>query len=901
MTGSAVSFEASFIPRFEGDNHSRHEIETQCAQRTLWSAIQELLSDAIDCAAAAGTDPADRGPVVEVRLIAEPDDRRNRLVLVVRNVSPADDKLQSLIRVLPPDYGWRPIPASAHELESASEWPMREWHVARIERRLNFVDLPWRLLDTLDTSGVQTLSRTAAPDVPWTPSNSQERQLITRPLTSGELEMERYCLPVSGALEIDSRSLRVLFHELRAQAPCIVSISLAAVDAARLDSYRRIAVCWAQNLKPFGSEIANAGFANDAALRAQYDRFLLPDRFLCVLTMQVACSSAVGARSVALQLTARLGGLRSFAIRTPVTASLSVLGDPWSDVPHTTRWSAERWSRRRERLRREAAREGIVTTGLEPVFEDFLIELPHLYTIDEAMAVAGFPVADEDGLPGMDTRLIAPFSEPSGTGSFPATDAAGLWSSPPADRIRIGIAPNRAAATPGSADTNRSTGDWHTISPRDLTKHAFVVGSTGSGKTVTTLFLVRELARLSIPFLIIEPVKTEYFDRLKKIPGLNLTRHRFEGTNEGMPDPNFLAFDPMRLQSGVSVARHASYLKSCFEAAFPVDPATAQVLESGIRRYYRDGCRLSIFSRGGRAAHRWGPEHLKKGDARSPPRSVVHPSLEGFRSFFLNAFLPTVVQVGKDQPKLAEHYETLRQWFERRFEALMSGLVGIAAQKAKAAFRQDPERYNPFSELLSGRCILELDGIPDEEQKALMMAFIMTFLFEKRQADDLQARERGENPVDDLKHVLIVEEAHRVLANPSHGGRGELAGAGAQAKSVSLFVDMLAEIRAFGQGLIIVEQIPTKIVPEALKNTNLKIMLRLTAADDREFLGTAMNFSEDQKRFVTSLRAEAGRGVGMVVFEQQIDQPRLLSLPLPIADDVPIHEALFEPPVHRRN
>jgi hypothetical protein len=105
---------------------------------------------------------------------------------------------------------------------------------------------------------------------------------------------------------------------------------------------------------------------------------------------------------------------------------------------------------------------------------------------------------------------------------------------------------------------------------------------------------------------------------------------------------------------------------------------------------------------------------------------------------------------------------------------------------------------------------------------------------------------------------------------------------------------MLAEIRAFGQSIVIVEQIPTKIVSEAVKNTNLKIMLRLTADDDREYLGSAMNFTDDQKRFVTSLRAEAGRGVDMVVFEQQLDQPRLLSLPLPLTSGRPIHEALFE-------
>jgi DNA helicase HerA-like ATPase len=95
---------------------------------------------------------------------------------------------------------------------------------------------------------------------------------------------------------------------------------------------------------------------------------------------------------------------------------------------------------------------------------------------------------------------------------------------------------------------------------------------------------------------------------------------------------------------------------------------------------------------------------------------------------------------------------------------------------------------------------------------------------------------------------------------------------------------MLAEIRAFGQGIMIVEQIPTKIISEAIKNTNLKVMLRLTSKEDREYLGEAMNFTEVQKRFVTNLKTST-EGINFVVFEEGIEQPLLLSLPFePVRD-----------------
>ena len=44
-----------------------------------------------------------------------------------------------------------------------------------------------------------------------------------------------------------------------------------------------------------------------------------------------------------------------------------------------------------------------------------------------------------------------------------------------------------------------------------------------------------------------------------------------------------------------------------------------------------------------------------------------------------------------------------------------------------------------------------------------------------------------------------------------------------------MFASFLAEIRAYGEGLIIAEQIPAKIIPDAIKNTAVKILHRLPA------------------------------------------------------------------------
>lgn len=57
---------------------------------------------------------------------------------------------------------------------------------------------------------------------------------------------------------------------------------------------------------------------------------------------------------------------------------------------------------------------------------------------------------------------------------------------------------------------------------------------------------------------------------------------------------------------------------------------------------------------------------------------------------------------------------------------------------------------------------------------------------------------------------------------------------------------MLAEVRALGEGIVIADQLPTAMAPEVIKNTSLKIGLRITAKDDRELLGGTMNANLDR-------------------------------------------------------
>ena len=74
-----------------------------------------------------------------------------------------------------------------------------------------------------------------------------------------------------------------------------------------------------------------------------------------------------------------------------------------------------------------------------------------------------------------------------------------------------------------------------------------------------------------------------------------------------------------------------------------------------------------------------------------------------------------------------------------------------------------------------------------------------------------------------------------------------------QYKSATMFSNMLSEIRAYGEGFMLVDQVPTRLIPDAIKNTNLKICHRMVAEDDCKAIGESMSLSKEQRRLIPKL------------------------------------------------
>jgi hypothetical protein len=155
----------------------------------------------------------------------------------------------------------------------------------------------------------------------------------------------------------------------------------------------------------------------------------------------------------------------------------------------------------------------------------------------------------------------------------------------------------------------------------------------------------------------------------------------------------------------------------------------------------------------------------------------------------------------------------------------------------------------PLEAILRRPTVIELKGLSHPEEKAFVAALLLSNL-----AEYLEVKGQSKN----LRHVTLIEEAHRLLPNVSTV-KGDPESADSRKAMVEHFGNMLAEVRAYGEGLVVVEQIPTKILPDAIKNTATKIVHRVPASDDREVLAGAMGMSDEQSQVLIAL--EPGEAV----------------------------------------
>lgn len=423
--------------------------------------------------------------------------------------------------------------------------------------------------------------------------------------------------------------------------------------------------------------------------------------------------------------------------------------------------------------------------------------LRYLATALEASGAFRLPVPPESGyMPGVlvkDEPFVAPADELELQARARANDedpSAAVAGAGRQLKVDLGTVYHRGSPTAQVFQLNVS----------DLNRHGLIAGSTGSGKSTTIKHILAQLwQRHQIPFLVLYPIDKPDYRDLRGIPGLGDRLLVFTLGDVTSP----FRFNPFEVPEGLLLKTHLSRLMRVFTAAFSLVDPLPMVYREALRQVYRD--------------YGWDTVEGKGTPARDYP--IMSDFMEAIRHITDN------LQYGK------ETLDNVRQ----------ASVIRIGDLLENAGYVVNVRRSMPLARILDEPTVMELGRVGSMQDTSLLMGFLLM-----RFAEEVERHPRPSHH----PHITVVEEAHRLMAEtgPAAAGTGDSRGAAGED-----FSNLLSEVRGFGEGILIAEQIPTLLVKGAIGNTYVKLMHWLEDAPSFDLFGNIMNLSPGQREYSRSL------------------------------------------------
>ncbi len=331
----------------------------------------------------------------------------------------------------------------------------------------------------------------------------------------------------------------------------------------------------------------------------------------------------------------------------------------------------------------------------------------------------------------------------------------------------------------------------------DLTKHLFVTGCTGVGKSNFCYQLLDKLAQKEVKMLIIEPAKGEY----AKVFG-GREDFRVYGTNIKLAP--LIRINPFAFPKGIHVLEHIERLLDIFHAAWPMYSAMPAILKDSIERIYaKRGFDMVLGD--------------KPADAQFPCFSD------------LLAEIPLVLKTSEYSGEVKGNY----------IGALVTRVKSLTNGVYSFVFGQE-EIGDQI--LFDENVIADISRIGSEETKALLMGVLVMRLLEYRMSQGKMN--------SGLQHVTLLEEAHHLLKRQpaASSDSGNM-----RAASVEMIANAIAELRTNGEGFIIADQSPGVMDLSVIRNTQTKAVFMLPDREDQKIAGSALALDEARQQEIARL------------------------------------------------
>lgn len=259
-----------------------------------------------------------------------------------------------------------------------------------------------------------------------------------------------------------------------------------------------------------------------------------------------------------------------------------------------------------------------------------------------------------------------------------------------------------------------------------------------------------------------------------------------------------MRLNPFEFPKGLTLSEHISKLCQVFEGAFPIAPPAPFILDKAIEGIYR--------------AHGWNTNDINTGEKEYPTMSELY-----------DRFQKELSQTTYD----SEIQGNIQSVLEMRIGSLLR-------REMKDIFDVKHSTFSP-EEWLKHPVIVELESL-GEGPANFVTLLLCTLIRETLKASPRADEEKV------VRHIIFIEEAHNLIAPEAQVASGQ--DSNPKIAATAYIVKMLAEVRALREGIIIADQLPTAMAPEVIKNTNIKLIHRLTSIDDRQLIGSTMSAME---------------------------------------------------------
>lgn len=337
------------------------------------------------------------------------------------------------------------------------------------------------------------------------------------------------------------------------------------------------------------------------------------------------------------------------------------------------------------------------------------------------------------------------------------------------------------------------------LDANSLASHAFITGSTGSGKSNTVYTILSKLKTRGINFLVVEPAKGEYKNVFGNNPDVSVY-----GTNPNLAP--LLRINPFSFPHGnedetknIHILEHLDRLIEIFNVCWPMYAAMPAVLKEAVEKAYED-CGWDLTE----SINEYGND--------------LYPT---FADVTRN--IRTIIDSSEYD---AENKGAYKGSLITRLKSLTNGINGLIFTTDEISSK----------ELLDENVVVDLSRVGSNETKSLIMGLLVLKLQEYRMTSG--------NMNAPLRHVTVLEEAHNLLKRTNTEQSQE--SGNLQGKSVEMLTNSIAEMRTYGEGFIIADQAPALLDMAVIRNTNTKIIMRLPDQDDRKLVGKAANLNDDQ-------------------------------------------------------